>query len=39
MEKGHTVKNCKTRKFDVPNGLFKWMPKIAKERVNLGGPN
>jgi len=27
MRKDHSVRNCRARKFDVPNGLVKWVPK------------
>jgi len=27
MRKGHSVKNNKIRKFDVPKGLVRWCPK------------
>jgi len=36
--KGHNVKNYKTKKFDVPNSLVKWMPKIVEERINICEP-
>jgi len=28
MKKGHTVKSCRVRRFFVPKGLLKWVPKI-----------
>ena len=27
LRKGHSVTNCKVRKFDVPKGLVRWVPK------------
>ena len=27
MRKGHSMRNCKIRKFEVPKGLVRWMPK------------
>ena len=27
MKKGHVLKNCYARKYDVPRGLMKWIPK------------
>ena len=27
MRKGHSVRNCRTTKFDVPKGLVRWVPK------------
>jgi len=27
MRKGHSVRNCKVGKFDVPKGLVRWVPK------------
>jgi len=33
MRNGHTIKNDKIRKFDVPKGLFKWMPKGVRGKV------
>ena len=35
MRKGHSVKNCKVRKFDVPKGLVRWVPKSI---TNNSGP-
>jgi len=33
MRKGHSVKNCKIRKFDVPKGLVRWVPKSTSNTV------
>jgi len=27
MKKGHVLKNCHVRKYDVPKGFMKWIPK------------
>jgi len=27
MNKGHSIRNCKIRKFDVLKGLVRWVPK------------
>ena len=35
MRKGHSVGNCKVRKFDVPKGLVRWVPKSI---TNTGEP-
>jgi len=35
MRKDHSVKNCKIRKFDVPKGLVRWVPKSI---TNTSGP-
>jgi len=35
MKKGHSVKDCKFRRFLVPKGLVKWVPKSTS---NIVGP-
>ena len=35
MRKSHSVKNCKSRRFDVLKGLVRWMPKSI---TNTYGP-
>ena len=35
MRKGHSIKNCKIRKFDVPKRLVRWVPKSI---TNNSGP-
>jgi len=35
MKKGHSVKNCKIRKCDMPKGLVRWVPKSTS---NTAGP-
>jgi len=35
MRKGHSMKNCKIRKFDVPKRLVRWVPKSTS---NTAGP-
>ena len=36
MRKSHSVRNCRIRKFDVPKGLVRWVPKSTS---NTAGPN
>jgi len=31
MEKGHSVRFCKIRKFFVSKGILKWVPKNSKD--------
>jgi len=31
MEKGRVLKNCYARKYDVPKGLMKWIPKESRK--------
>jgi len=31
MEKGHVIKNCHARKYDVPKGIMKWIPKGSRK--------
>jgi len=38
MPKGHVIKNCHARKYDVPKGIMKWIPKGSK-KPNQDGPN
>jgi len=35
MKKGHSVRNCRIRKFSVPKGLVRWVPKNTS---NTAGP-
>jgi len=35
MNKGHIVRFCKARRFVVPKGLLKWVPKVP---INIIGP-
>jgi len=48
MKKGHSVRFCKIRKYSVPRGFMKWIPKgcdvsNCKEKSNgpkfVSGPN
>jgi len=32
---GHTIRSCKTRLYDVPNGRMRWIPK---DSINNSGP-
>ena len=41
MRKGHSVRFCKIRKFYVPKGIFKWIPRNfdgSKDKSNMKGP-
>jgi len=41
MRKGHYVRFCKIRKFSVPKGILKWVPKNPKvpyNQINILGP-
>ena len=41
MKKGHSVRFCKIRKFYVPRGFMKWIPKgceVPKEKKKSIGP-
>jgi len=31
MKKGHVIKNCYARKYDVPKGVMKWIPKGSRK--------
>jgi len=31
MQKGHVIKNCHARKYDVPKGVMKWIPKGSRK--------
>jgi len=33
MRKGHSVRKCRIRKFDVPKGLVRWVPKSTSNTV------
>jgi len=35
MKKGHSVRNCRIRKFSVPKGIVRWVPKST---FNTAGP-
>jgi len=35
LNKGHIVRFCRLRKFDLPKGLVKWVPK---DSINIFGP-
>ena len=30
MKRGHTIRFCKVRRFFVPKGILKWVPKVSK---------
>ena len=41
MRKGHYVRFCKVRKFYVPKGILKWIPKNSRDSndpINANGP-
>jgi len=41
MKKGHSVRLCKIRKFSVPRGFMKWIPKgceVSNENSKPNGP-
>ena len=41
MERGHSVRFCKIRKYVVPKGFMKWIPKCNKDSIDeckLNGP-
>ena len=31
MKNGHVLKNCHVRKYDVPKGFMKWIPKGSRK--------
>jgi len=31
MQKGHVIKNCHARKYNVPKGIMKWIPKGSRK--------
>ena len=31
MKKGYVLKNCNVRKYDVPKGFMKWIPKGSRK--------
>jgi len=35
LHKGHTIRSCRVRLYDVPNGLLRWIPKGS---INNFGP-
>jgi len=34
MKKGRSVRYCKIRKFSIPKGVMKWIPKNLKASTN-----
>ena len=41
MKRGHTIRFCSVRRFYVPKGILKWVPKISKVPkvpTNIIGP-
>jgi len=37
MKKDRTIKFCRARRFVVPKGLLKWVPKVPKVPINIIG--
>nr|KYP56651.1 hypothetical protein KK1_002895 [Cajanus cajan] len=37
-KRGHTIRNCYSRKYGVPNGEMVWVEKSQRLRTNLQGP-
>jgi len=31
IKKGHVIKNCYDRKYDIPKGAMKWIPKGSRK--------
>ena len=41
MKRGHSVRFCNTRKYFVPKGVMRWIPKnceVPRDKVNIKGP-
>ena len=41
MKMGHTIRLCRVRRFSVPKGILKWVPKVSKvpkTPTNIIGP-
>jgi len=41
MKRGHSVRFCNIKKFSVPKGILKWVPKVSevpKNSTNIIGP-
>ena len=41
MKRGHSVRFCKIRKYYVPNGILKWVPKgceVSNDKAESKGP-
>jgi len=41
MKRGHSVKLCKIRKYSVPRGFMKWIPKgceVSNDKNKSNGP-
>ena len=39
MKKGHSVRFCKIKKYAVPRGFMKWIPKCCKGSNDECKPN
>jgi len=41
MKRGHTIRFCRVRRFSIPKGIWKWVPKVSKvpkAPTNIIGP-
>jgi len=38
MRKGHISKSCKARKYDLPKGIMKWIPKGSRKILTMLDP-
>ena len=38
MHKGHSSKNCVIRRYGVPNGKYRWVPKGTTKVTNQKEP-
>ena len=38
MKRGHTIRFCKVKRFSVPKGILKCVPKVSKVPTNIIGP-
>ena len=34
MKRGHSVRFCKIRKYYVPKGIMRWIPKSSKDPID-----
>jgi len=39
MKRGNTIRFCRVRRFSVPKGILKWVPKVSKVPINIIDPN
>jgi len=41
MKRGHSVRFCKIRKYSIPKGIMRWIPKgseVPSDKCNTKGP-